>query len=146
MAGRQWKLCINILHPGGSWLKAWGPSEVTYILGRFFLDKSYSAEPRDLTDGMMQTIQDEFLFKIAQKDWLSDDVKRVAKEKVYRVQRKIGYPTSPLATVPRGHTRFLCSARGQNHKLVAAQCARNRAADCVKRLRPARQARGPRNL
>jgi endothelin-converting enzyme len=55
---------------------------------------------------MMQTIQDEFSSKLPQRDWLSDEVKRVAKEKVDAIYRKMGYPTSPLATDPLALREF----------------------------------------
>jgi endothelin-converting enzyme len=67
---------------------------------RFFLDKMYSAEARDLTDQIVQGIQAEFATRLAERDWLSDQVKKVAKEKIDSIKRKIGYPKSPLVVDP----------------------------------------------
>ena len=73
---------------------------MTYIATRFFLDKLYSAEARDLTDQILQGLQAEFASRLADRDWLSDQVKKVANDKIDSIKRKIGYPKSPLTTDP----------------------------------------------
>ena len=58
-------------------------------LGRFFLDKAYSVEARDLTDKILQTLQAEFGAKLATRDWLSDDVKKASRKKVDTSRRSL---------------------------------------------------------
>ncbi|OLN97175.1 Endothelin-converting enzyme 2-like protein 1 [Colletotrichum chlorophyti] len=68
------------------------PGGLGWILGRFFLDRAYSQEARQLATDMMSTIQKTFISRLGEKDWLTSQVKKTAEEKVNAVTKKIGYP------------------------------------------------------
>ncbi|KDN65333.1 putative peptidase family M13 [Colletotrichum sublineola] len=96
----RWETCVQHVDVGVYWSSV--PKGLGWILSRFFLDKAYSKEARDLTTRMMGTIQQAFISRVNEKDWLSSDVKKAAEEKVNTVTKKIGYPdVSPDTASPR---------------------------------------------
>ncbi|KAK1985049.1 peptidase family M13 [Colletotrichum cereale] len=96
----RWEECVDHVDGGVPWSSL--PSGLGWILSRFFLDKAYSKEARELTTNMMGTIQQAFISRLGEKDWLSSEVKKAAEEKVKAITKKIGYPEmSPDTASPR---------------------------------------------
>ncbi|KAK1989833.1 peptidase family M13 [Colletotrichum falcatum] len=96
----RWEECVQHVDEGVPWSGL--PKGLGWILSRFYLDRAYSAEARNLTTSMMGTIQQAFVSRLGEKDWLSSEVKRAAEDKVNAVTKKIGYPdVSPDTASPR---------------------------------------------
>ncbi|KAJ0157460.1 Endothelin-converting enzyme 2 [Colletotrichum tanaceti] len=96
----RWEVCVQHVDLGVSWSSL--PSGLGWILSRFYLDKVYSKEARELTTNMMGSIQQAFITRLGNMDWLSSDVKKTAEEKVNAIVKKIGYPDmSPDTANPR---------------------------------------------
>ncbi|GKT40402.1 endothelin-converting enzyme 2 [Colletotrichum spaethianum] len=96
----RWQQCVGHVDEGVPWSSL--PSGLGWILSRFYLDKAYSKEARELTTNMMGSIQQAFISRLGEKDWLSSDVKKAAEEKVNAIVKKIGYPdVSPDTASPR---------------------------------------------
>ncbi|EFQ31298.1 peptidase family M13 [Colletotrichum graminicola] len=96
----RWEECVHHVDEGVPWSSV--PKGLGWILSRFYLDRAYSKEARELATNMMGTIQQAFISRIGEKDWLSSDVKKAAEEKVKAITRKIGYPElSPDTANPR---------------------------------------------
>ncbi|KAJ0166554.1 Endothelin-converting enzyme 2 [Colletotrichum tanaceti] len=102
LAGRvpRWQQCVSHIENGVGWIDL--SNGLGWILGRFFIDKAYTKEARELTTALLATIKTEFITRLAEKDWLSADVKKTAEEKVQAITDKIGYPDeSPKTTNPQ---------------------------------------------
>ncbi|OHE98142.1 peptidase family M13 [Colletotrichum orchidophilum] len=96
----RWQRCVGHVDEGISWSGL--PAGLGWILSRFYLDKAYSNEARDLAVNMMGTIQQAFISRLGEKDWLTSEVKKEAEVKVKAISRKIGYPdVSPDTKNPR---------------------------------------------
>ncbi|KAH8669436.1 hypothetical protein BGZ61DRAFT_364096 [Ilyonectria robusta] len=100
----RWKKCIVLLDEGVSWIaddeaasSAIGPSGLTWILTRFFLEQSYSWEAKNLTSDIVTNLQASFLERIQSREWASDEVKVAAAEKLHATVKKIAWPTDPDA-------------------------------------------------
>ncbi|KAK2008261.1 endothelin-converting enzyme 1 [Colletotrichum eremochloae] len=99
LVGRRarWQSCVSNIENGAGWIES--SNGLGWILGRFFVDKAYSQATRELTTALMGSIQDAFVTRLADKDWLSPEVKRIAEEKVRSITEKIGYPDASPNTV-----------------------------------------------
>ncbi|GJC83144.1 endothelin-converting enzyme 2 [Colletotrichum liriopes] len=96
----RWRQCVQHVDEGVPWSNL--PTGLGWILSRFYLDKAYSMEARELTTNMMGSIQKAFISRLGDKDWLSSEVKKAAEEKVNAIVKKIGYPDmSPDTASPR---------------------------------------------
>ncbi|WQF84607.1 Putative peptidase M13, metallopeptidase, catalytic domain superfamily, peptidase M13, domain 2 [Colletotrichum destructivum] len=96
----RWQQCVQHVDEGVPWSSL--PSGLGWILSRFYLDKGYSKESRELATNMMGSIQQAFISRLGDKDWLSSEVKKAAEEKVNAIVKKIGYPDmSPDTANPR---------------------------------------------
>ncbi|KAK1586162.1 peptidase family M13 [Colletotrichum navitas] len=96
----RWEECVQHVDDGVPWSSV--PKGPGWILSRFYLDRAYSKEARELATNMMGTIQQAFISRLDDKDWLSSEVKKAAEEKVKAITRKIGYPDmSPDTADPR---------------------------------------------
>lgn len=103
--GFRWQQCVSNIEDGAKWIEF--SNGLGWILGRFFLDKAYSEAARTLTTTLMTTIQTEFITRLADKDWLSAEVKKVAEEKVRTITKQIGYPdTSPNTVDPQDMAKY----------------------------------------
>ncbi|KAH7145377.1 hypothetical protein B0J13DRAFT_501049 [Dactylonectria estremocensis] len=109
----RWKKCISLLDDGVSWIaddevasSSIGPSGLTWILTRFFLEKSYSMEAKNLTTDIVTNLQASFLERIQSREWASDDVKIAAAEKLHATIKKIAWPTDPDAVDPLQTGKF----------------------------------------
>ncbi|TEA12572.1 Neprilysin-3 [Colletotrichum sidae] len=105
----RWQRCVSHVDGGPSWTTF--PAGLGWILSRFFLDKAYSRESRDMTTSLMASIQSAFITRLADKEWLSAQVKKVAEEKVNAIAKKIGYPdTSPEIVSPKSLSEYFSQA------------------------------------
>ncbi|KAK1623595.1 peptidase family M13 [Colletotrichum phormii] len=96
----RWQQCVGHVDEGIPWSAL--PTGLGWILSRFYLDKAYSNEARDLAVNMMGMIQQAFISRLGEKDWLTSEVKKEAEVKVNAISKKIGYPNvSPDTTNPR---------------------------------------------
>ncbi|GKT82149.1 peptidase family M13 [Colletotrichum tofieldiae] len=101
----RWQECVSNIESGARWIEL--SSGLGWILGRFFVDKAYSEASRKLTTTLMDSIQAEFIIRLADNDWLSAEVKKVAEDKVRSITEKIGYPdTSPKTIDPQDMAKF----------------------------------------
>ncbi len=98
----RWKQCIDHTDTGVLWLDGSPtPTGLSWILGRFFIEKAYSRHAREFTYKILTTIQQEFISRLHGKKWVSDQVKRASEDKVDKILRKVGYPDiSPNITDP----------------------------------------------
>lgn len=70
-----------------------------WILSRFFIERAFSKEAKDLGDQIIYDIKSEFIVKLQQSEWMTKAVRKLAIEKVNLIRQKIGYPTrSPDVT------------------------------------------------
>ncbi|KAK2031791.1 peptidase family M13 [Colletotrichum zoysiae] len=96
----RWEECVQHVDEGVPWSSV--PKGLGWILSRFYLDRAYSEDARELATNMMGSIQQAFISRLDDKDWLSSEVKKAAEEKVNAITRKIGYPdVSPDTASPR---------------------------------------------
>ncbi|PNP84965.1 hypothetical protein FNYG_01662 [Fusarium nygamai] len=103
----RWKRCINLMNYGVTWTQGSqytsqyiGPTGLTWILSRFFVDKHFSPEANELTSNLVQHIKDSFSERIESRDWATDEVKKASIEKVEAMAKIIGLPTFPDAVDP----------------------------------------------
>ena len=76
---KHWKGCVNFVDIGVSWLNDFvGPSGMAWITNRFFVDKTYSQELKNITVNLLKSIEEEFIQRVGQKRWISDEVKQKA--------------------------------------------------------------------
>ncbi|KAG7408988.1 Endothelin-converting enzyme-like 1 [Fusarium oxysporum f. sp. raphani] len=80
--------------------KSIGPTGLTWILSRFFVDKHFTPKANELTSDLVQHIKDSFSERIESRDWATDKVKKASIEKVEAMQKVIGLPTLPDAVDP----------------------------------------------
>lgn len=62
-------------------------------MSRFFIERAFSKESKDLGDKIIQDIKHEFSIKLDNSGWMSPSVRDLAKDKVRIIRQKIGYPT-----------------------------------------------------
>ncbi|XEV03444.1 hypothetical protein FSHL1_008731 [Fusarium sambucinum] len=103
----RWKRCINMMHYGVAWTQGSeytsqfiGPTGLTWILSRFFVDKHFTPEATKLASDLVQYIKDSFSERIKSRDWATDKVKKTSIEKVEAMQKVIALPTFPDAIDP----------------------------------------------
>lgn len=70
-----------------------------WILSRFFVEKAFSSEAKDLGDQIVFDIKQQFISRLADLDWMDEEVKKLAADKVNAIIQKIGYPTKVIYTV-----------------------------------------------
>ncbi|KAL0938675.1 peptidase family m13 protein [Colletotrichum truncatum] len=105
----RWRRCVSTTNSGPTWTQF--PPGLGWISSRFFLDKAYSKEARELTTSLMSSIQNTFIARLGDKDWLSPAVKKTAEEKVNAVTKKIGYPDlSPETMNPKSLSDYFSGA------------------------------------
>lgn len=78
----RWRRCISVVD-----------SDLPWILSRFFVERAFSKEAKDLGDQIIHDIKDEFSIKLTNSDWMTDKVRQLAIDKVNLIRQKIGYPT-----------------------------------------------------
>lgn len=78
----RWRICVNALDSSLGW-----------ILSRFFVLDAFSKSSKELGDQIVSDIRERFVFTLAQKSWMSPEVRKLVIEKVENIIQKIGYPT-----------------------------------------------------
>lgn len=78
----RWRACIGVMD-----------SDLPWILSRFFVERAFSKEAKDLGDQIIHDIKDQFIVKLRHSDWMTKTVQRLAIDKVNIIRQKIGYPT-----------------------------------------------------
>ncbi|PQE17031.1 peptidase family m13 protein [Rutstroemia sp. NJR-2017a BBW] len=78
----RWRTCVSHVDDGLGW-----------ILSRFFVEKSFSAEAKDFGDQIVSDIKDVFVDKLKATTWMDQSVVKLGIEKVHKIVQKIGYPT-----------------------------------------------------
>jgi endothelin-converting enzyme len=101
----RWRRCSEFLDSGVGWIAAdqaplMGPTGLTWILARFFVEKHYLPEAKSLATRILDTLKDAFLVRLETTEWLSPQVKISSAEKVRAMTNKIGLPTDPDAIDP----------------------------------------------
>ena len=62
-------------------------------MSRFFVERAFSKEAKDLGDQIILDIKDAFTIKLNESEWMTESVRELAIEKVHSIRQKIGYPT-----------------------------------------------------
>lgn len=62
-------------------------------MSRFFVERAFSKEAKDLGDQIILDIKNEFTIKLNESEWMTENVRQLAIEKVHLIRQKIGYPT-----------------------------------------------------
>ncbi|KAK7421074.1 hypothetical protein QQX98_002432 [Neonectria punicea] len=103
----RWRECASFVDSGVSWIardetarNLIGPSGLTWLGARFFVDKNFSPEAKNLTSEILKTLKEAFTERLESRDWVSEETKKVAVDKVRRMAVKIGLPTDPDAVDP----------------------------------------------
>jgi endothelin-converting enzyme len=78
----RWRTCLGHVDAGLGW-----------ILSRFYVEKAFSAAAKDLGDQIVSDIKQQFISRLADLDWMDEEVKKLAADKVNAIIQKIGYPT-----------------------------------------------------
>ncbi|KAJ3532468.1 hypothetical protein NM208_g8425 [Fusarium decemcellulare] len=104
----RWQRCVSFVNNGAEWTQVnptkaeglIGPSGLTWILSRFFVDKYFPPEAKELTSQLVKSLEAAFLERIETRDWATDKVKKAAAEKARAMGNKIGLPTEPDVVDP----------------------------------------------
>ncbi|KAJ4387400.1 hypothetical protein N0V93_007991 [Gnomoniopsis smithogilvyi] len=78
----RWRTCINVVD-----------SDLPWILSRFFIERAFSKESKDLGDQIIHDIKYTFSDKLKHSEWMTKTVRQLAIDKVNLIRQKIGYPT-----------------------------------------------------
>lgn len=78
----RWRTCIGVVD-----------SDLPWILSRFFVERAFSKEAKDLGDQIIHDIKDQFIVKLRHSEWMTKTVQELAIDKVNIIRQKIGYPT-----------------------------------------------------
>ncbi|KAI4744544.1 endothelin-converting enzyme [Aureobasidium sp. EXF-12298] len=78
----RWRTCVSSVG-----------SDLEWIMSRFFVERAFSKEAKDLGDQIIFDIKDEFTIKLNESEWMTESVRQLAIEKVHLIRQKIGYPT-----------------------------------------------------
>lgn len=65
-----------------------------WIMSKFYIQSAFDERTRNFGSQMMTDIRTQFKKRIGQLDWMSDEVKKLAIQKVDNIDQAIGYPTS----------------------------------------------------
>lgn len=63
------------------------------LLGRLYVDRYFSAEAKSDVTEMAHAIREQFRMSIQDLDWMSDETKQAALDKLAKIDIKIGYPS-----------------------------------------------------
>ena len=78
----RWRTCIGHVGSGLGWL-----------LSYYYVNETFTEKSKEFGDRVIQDIRDQFAVKINGSEWMSEDVRGLAIEKVHSIRQKIGYPT-----------------------------------------------------
>ncbi|KAK3350253.1 hypothetical protein B0T25DRAFT_262778 [Lasiosphaeria hispida] len=86
----QWKTCMASINSGLGW-----------ILSRFFIEGAFSARSRDMGNDIIANIKHVYNEQFDKLTWMDDAIKALSKDKINKMNQKIGYPSSyPNITDP----------------------------------------------
>lgn len=77
----RWDTCFTYIDESLPW-----------VAGKFFVDQTYSDEKREFIRTMAEELRSAFGDRVKDKDWLSEETKKLIEEKVSEIIVKIGYP------------------------------------------------------
>lgn len=77
----RWRTCVSHVDDGLGW-----------ILSRFFVEKAFSEEAKNLGDRIVSDIKNEFIEKLKKTEWMEKEVQQLGIDKVHNIVQKIGYP------------------------------------------------------
>ncbi|THX55560.1 endothelin-converting enzyme [Aureobasidium pullulans] len=78
----RWRTCVSSVG-----------NDLEWIMSRFFVERAFSKEAKELGDQIILDIKDEFSIKLNESEWMTESVRQLAIEKVHLIRQKIGYPT-----------------------------------------------------
>ncbi|RSM04172.1 hypothetical protein CEP52_006976 [Fusarium oligoseptatum] len=109
----RWQRCVDFLDSGVEWITVnpiveslVGPTGLTWILSRFFVDKYYPPEAHNLTSQLVDSLELAFLERLETRDWPTDETKKASAEKLHAMTNKIGLPTDPNAVDPSAINKY----------------------------------------
>ncbi|KAK4447204.1 endothelin-converting enzyme [Podospora aff. communis PSN243] len=86
----RWKSCLSLVSMNLGW-----------ILSRFFIEHTFSAHDRDLSNQVISDIRQVYTAKFKSLSWMDEPTRTKAIDKVTKIVQKIGYPTDfPNITNP----------------------------------------------
>ena len=78
----RWRTCVADVDTGLSWL-----------LSSYYVKETFSEKSKEFGDRIILDIKDQYVKKIQGSEWMSEDVRKSAIDKVHSIRQKIGYPT-----------------------------------------------------
>ncbi|RIB08192.1 hypothetical protein C2G38_2111750 [Gigaspora rosea] len=88
---KRWEVCLNSVD-----------QTLGFMAGRYYVLKVFGGRSKDIANEMIDSIKDAFVNRLPDLDWLDDETRKKAIEKVDAIIQKIGYPIkSPNTTDPR---------------------------------------------
>ncbi|KAH7471467.1 hypothetical protein FOMA001_g13368 [Fusarium oxysporum f. sp. matthiolae] len=103
----RWKRCVNFIDYGVDWVynsdfaeTTVGPTGLTWILSRFFVEKHFGPRAIKLTSELVDSIKGSFAERIETREWATSKVKKAAIEKLEAMEKLIGLPTDPNVVDP----------------------------------------------
>ncbi|KAI5461589.1 hypothetical protein BGZ63DRAFT_404435 [Mariannaea sp. PMI_226] len=113
----RWQKCLEMVNEGVSWINGdtigqnlIGPTGLTWILSRFFLNKHYSVEAKKVTSEIVDNLEAAFLERIESREWATKEVKKASAEKLHAVMNKISWPTDPEILDPVFLSKYYADA------------------------------------
>ncbi|KAK0640572.1 hypothetical protein B0T16DRAFT_514442 [Cercophora newfieldiana] len=111
----RWKTCLASARNSLGW-----------ILSRFFVETTFSAHDRDLSNQIISDIREVYAQKIKTLPWLDDPTRAKALEKIDMIVQKIGYPTDfPNITDPETLKRLYSNTSVTNSHFANQLSATN---------------------
>ncbi|KAM0431000.1 hypothetical protein ACHAPT_005634 [Fusarium lateritium] len=114
----RWQRCIEFLDSGVEWVtmssmaeSMVGPTGLTWILSRFFVDKYYPPEAHNLTSQLVDSLEEAFQERLETRDWPTPETKKASVEKLQAMTNKIGLPTDPNAVDPIAINKYYNNAK-----------------------------------
>ncbi len=96
------------------------------ITGKFFVQEKFAGESKDVAVKMIKDIEDAFAAGLPKLAWMDDATRDRAKEKISKINNKIGYPDvwrdySAMNIAPGTYTANVLAARGFEGARAAAK-------------------------
>lgn len=77
----RWKRCVKMID-----------RQMGFALGRSFVEKTYGAQGKALTQEMVQAIETTFEKKLKELTWMDEPTRKEALKKLHAINNKMGYP------------------------------------------------------
>lgn len=100
--------------------------QLGFALGQLYVKKYFNEDAKKRILDLVNNLQKAFETRINQLDWMSDSTKTKAKEKLYSITKKIGYPdvwrTYDAVTIDRGkYFENVAALMEDNYRYEAAK-------------------------